>query len=236
MITTIAFDGDDTLWHNMPVFRLTEEWFQELLAPYGSDRVPIDLLTEREMHNLGIFGYGIKGFTLSMIETAIEVTAGKVTADDIQAIIDSGKRMLNHPVEVLDGVRAALQSLQPRFRLMVITKGDLFDQQSKIARSGLGELFWRTEIVSEKDPAAYERILAAHDIGPHEFMMVGNSLKSDILPVLEVGAYAVHIPYHITWVHEQVERDVEPNERLRQLERISDLPHLLDTLCAEPTM
>ena len=153
MITTIAFDGDDTLWHNMPVFRLTEQWFHDLLAPYGSDKLPVELLTERELHNLSIFGYGIKGFTLSMIETAIEVTDGAVTATDIQAIIDSGKRMLSHPVEVLEGVLPTLEGLSSRFKLMVITKGDLFDQQSKIARSGLGPLFWKTEIVAEKDPA-----------------------------------------------------------------------------------
>jgi putative hydrolase of the HAD superfamily len=226
-IRVVAFDGDDTLWHNESMFSVTQEDFRSLLAPY-SPRAPLDeRLIATERRNLDLFGYGIKSFILSMIETAIEVTEGRITADDIQRIIDRGRAMLVHPVELLEGVRPALETIGQRHRLMLITKGDLFDQESKVARSGLGDLFWKVEIVSEKDPAAYRRILAEYEIAPEDFLMAGNSLRSDVLPVLEIGAYAAHIPYHTTWALERVEEPVAENGRFFEMTSIGQLPGLV---------
>ncbi|HYD31947.1 MAG TPA: HAD family hydrolase [Azospirillaceae bacterium] len=227
MIDTIAFDGDDTLWHNESIFDMTQGRFRQLLLPYVPAEEVDRLLLETERRNLRLFGYGIKGFILSMIETAVEVTGQRVSARDIQTILDFGKAMLEHPVELIDGVVEALDRLSPGYRLLLITKGDLFDQESKIARSGLAERFERIEIVSEKDPETYRRILVRHGVPAERFVMVGNSVRSDILPVLEIGGHAVHIPYHITWGHEQVE---EPGDGFRTLESAAGLPGLLEQL------
>src|SRR5687768_4517869 len=178
-IDVVAFDGDDTLWHNETLFSVTQERFRDLLAPYTEPAVVDERLFATEMGNLRLFGYGIKGFTLSMIETAIQVSEGRVTAAEVQQIIDAGKSMLVHPVELLEGAREAVEALVDRYRVMLITKGDLFDQESKLARSGLGDLFWKIEIVSEKDERTYRRILHFHDLKADEFVMVGNSLRSD---------------------------------------------------------
>lgn len=224
MIDTIGFDGDDTLWHNESLFSMTQERFRGLLA-HSADPADLDRrLLEAERANLRVYGYGIKGFVLSMIETAIAVTDGRVPARDLQSVIDFGKAMLDHPVELLPGVADVVEALSGRYRLILITKGDLFDQESKIARSGLAERFDAVEIVSEKDPATYRRVLARHGAAPERFVMVGNSVRSDILPVLSVGAHAVHIPYAITWAHE--EADI-PDKDYRRIDSVLDLPPLL---------
>ncbi|MDR6771444.1 HAD family hydrolase [Azospirillum sp. BE72] len=221
---TIGFDGDDTLWHNESLFSMTQDRFRTLLA-HAADPTDLDRrLLEAERANLRVYGYGIKGFVLSMLETAIAVTDGKVAARDLQSLIDFGKAMLDHPVELLPGVAEVVEALASRYRLVLITKGDLFDQESKIARSGLSELFHAVEIVSEKDPATYRRVMDRHGIDPARFLMVGNSVRSDILPVLATGAHAVHIPYAITWAHEEAE---VPDEHYRRLESMRDLPALL---------
>jgi len=224
MIDTIGFDGDDTLWHNESLFSMTQERFRALLA-HATNPADLDRrLLEAERANLRVYGYGIKGFVLSMIETAIAVTDGRVPARDLQSLIEFGKAMLDHPVELLPGVAEVVEALSARHRLILITKGDLFDQESKIARSGLAERFDAVEIVSEKDPATYRRVLARHNVAPERFVMVGNSVRSDILPVLSVGAHAVHVPYAITWAHEEAE---PPDEHYRRIDTVLDLPPLL---------
>lgn len=202
MITTIAFDGDDTLWHNERAFAVTQEKFRSVLAHYAPQGDIYGRLYETEVRNLRLFGYGVKGFTLSMIETAIELTEGRIDARDIRTLLSLDKEMLEHPVELLPDVPATIERLKDRYRLMVITKGDLFDQESKLARSGLAEHFWRIEIVSEKDQACYRAILDRHGIAAQNFLLVGNSVRSDILPVLAIGARAVHVPHPLVWQHE----------------------------------
>lgn len=224
----VAFDADDTLWHNMTVFTKTQDSFRSLLTHYHDDEWINQKLEETEIRNLRIFGYGVKGFTLSMIETAIELTEGRVSGEEIQQIIELGKDMLDHPIELLEHVEATVRALADDHRLMIITKGDLFDQETKIARSGLGDYFALIDVVSEKDASAYERILTTYDIEPQDFLMVGNSLKSDILPVLAIGACAVHIPYHVTWVHEQLDDDSLDGESYVRLKDIGQLPGWLN--------
>ena len=229
MIDVVALDGDDTLWHSETQFVMTQDRFKELLA----GRADPDLLDARlmahERENLQVFGYGVKGFTLSMIETAIEVTEGRSDTADIQAIIDGAKEMLQHPVELLDGVAETVQALIKDYRVMVITKGDLFHQESKLARSGLVEDLWQVEIVAEKDEASYRRIFDRYGLDPATFVMVGNSVKSDILPVLALGGRAVHIEYEMTWEMEHAEAD-KAHEGYWELDTIRDLPTLLATL------
>jgi putative hydrolase of the HAD superfamily len=204
----IAFDGDDTLWRNEDVFTLTQARYRAILAAHV-DLHEDDLdarLAATERRNLATYGYGVKGFTLSMIETAIEITREAIPASDLAVILRLGQAMLAHPVEVLDGVREVLARLKARdHELWLITKGDLFDQESKIARSGLEPFFERIEIVSEKDQATYRRILRRAGVDPAEFAMVGNTVRSDVLPVLAIGARAFHVPYHTTWAHEAAE-------------------------------
>ncbi|MET0160174.1 MAG: HAD family hydrolase [Acidimicrobiales bacterium] len=229
MIDVVALDGDDTLWHSENQFVMTQDRFKELLA----GRADPDLLDARlmahERENLQVFGYGVKGFTLSMIETAIEVTEGRIDTADIQAIIDGAKEMLQHPVELLDGVAETVQALIKDYRVMIITKGDLFHQESKLARSGLVEDLWQVEIVAEKDEASYRRIFDRYGLDPATFVMVGNSVKSDILPVLALGGRAVHIEYEMTWEMEHAEAD-KAHEGYWELDTIRDLPTLLATL------
>jgi putative hydrolase of the HAD superfamily len=233
MITTIGFDGDDTLWHNETLFSMTQEKFRQVLLRYVP-AVDVDRrLYATEVRNLNLFGYGVKGFTLSMIETAIDVTQGRIGAGDIQRLIDFGKAMLEHPVELIDGVRGVLDRLAGAYTLILITKGDLFDQESKIARSGLAEAFSKIEIVSEKDELTYRRILQRHGIRPADFLMVGNSPKSDVFPVAAIGGLGVHVPYRTTWQHElAAEPPAEAGPRVRRIDRIADLPGLLDRLDA----
>jgi putative hydrolase of the HAD superfamily len=220
-------DGDDTLWHNETRFVLTQAALKDLVRRHVPDADVDAHLDEVEMKNLGMYGYGIKAFTLSMIETAIQVTGGKIPASDLDVILGWGKRMLMEPTELLDGVEAALRELNGRYDLLLITKGDLFDQESKLARSGLAELFAGVEILSEKNVESYRAILARRGIKAEEFVMVGNSLKSDIAPVLALGARAVHIPYHVTWHREVVPEESLPKSRWHKLESIGELSRLV---------
>jgi putative hydrolase of the HAD superfamily len=223
----IGFDGDDTLWHNERLFTLTQDRFRALLRRYVDPGRIDDRLLATEIKNLAVFGYGVKGFTLSMIETAIEVTGGRVQSDEIAQIIDAGRAMLSQPVELLPGVPEVVESLAQGHRLVLITKGDLFDQESKIARSGLADRFWRIEVVSEKDESSYSRVLTRHEVKPDQFVMVGNSLRSDVLPVLAIGGHAVHVPYHTTWAHEDVRIDEVQGNGVWRLGELSELPGLL---------
>jgi len=223
----IAFDADDTLWHNESLYNMTQDRFKELLAPYLNGEIVDRELYETEMRNLARYGYGIKAFTLSMIETAIELTGGRVGAAEIRQIIDFAHEMLAAPVRLIEGVEDVLAALGAEYRLMIITKGDLFDQETKVARSGLAGYFDLVEIVSHKQPETYAELLARHGVAADRFLMVGNSLPSDILPVLEIGGHGVHIPYHITWAHEIVDEAEVPDQRYATLDDVRELPALL---------
>jgi putative hydrolase of the HAD superfamily len=225
-LATIAFDADDTLWHSERIFRLTEERFAVLLAGYvDSDGLSRRLL-ETEKRNLDYYGFGRKGFVLSMIETAIDVTEGKVPTAVLKDLIDLGRDMAAHPIEILPDVRETLDDVAARYRILLITKGDLLDQEQKLARSGLGDLFQAVEIVSDKSSLTYQRIFARHGDGPDRGMMVGNSLKSDIVPAIEAGSWGTFIPHPLTWALEHVEPPKDA-PRFRQIERIGALSGLL---------
>jgi putative hydrolase of the HAD superfamily len=225
---TIAFDADDTLWHNETLFAVTSEQIAALLSPYSDAESLHRRLIETERRNLRLFGYGVKGFTLSMIESAIEVSEGRVSALEIQTILEAGKKLLAHPIELLPQVRETLEGLSKRHNLMMITKGDLFHQESRIAMSGLGELFSAVEVVSEKNPETYRKILRRYHIDVEDFVMVGNSVKSDILPVLEVGARTIHIPYEITWELEVAELGSPDPARCRRCHNIAQVPEEIE--------
>jgi len=229
-ITVLAFDGDDTLWHNETRFHLTQSALRDLLRGHVPDADVDSHLYQVEMRNLGLYGYGVKAFTLSMIETAIELTEGRIPAPDLQVILGWGKRMLTQPTELLDGVKATLEEISKSHSLLLITKGDLFDQESKLARSGLAELFSGVEILSDKNIDTYRSLLRRRGIKPEEFVMVGNSLRSDIAPVVALGARAVHIPYHVTWNHEHVPEDSMPATGWYRLDRIGGLAALLESI------
>ena len=229
-IRVVAFDGDDTLWHNESHFNVTQSELRELLLSHAPDADVDHRLFGIEMANLKLYGYGIKSFTLSMLETAIEVTDGRIPASDLKVILGWGKRMLQQPTELLDGVRETLVEVSRTHSVLLITKGDLFDQESKLARSGLGELFQGVEILSEKNLESYRQVLERRGIDASEFVMVGNSLRSDILPVLELGAVGVHIPYHVTWRHEHVDDHEMPAAGWHRLESIRELGRLLAEL------
>lgn len=228
-VTVLGLDADDTLWHSESHFAVTEARFRELLEPWITGVDVSARLLERERSNLEIFGYGAKGFTLSMIETALEVTNGDLSASAIQQIVDWGKELSSHPVELLDGVAETIGELSERFRLLLITKGDLFHQESKVAESGLADYFDRIEIVTEKSPESYCRVLAGGGIAVAEFVMVGNSLRSDVLPVIEIGGRAVHVPYDITWSHETVDTS-RGDISWTQIESFRELPAALNRL------
>jgi putative hydrolase of the HAD superfamily len=222
----IAFDGDDTLWRNEDHFKLSQARFQDILSAHVDlDIVGLsDRLLETERRNLALYGYGVKSFVLSMIETAIQVTDGRIPASDLERLLRLGHHMLAHPVELIDGAKETLLALRARdHELWLITKGDLFDQESKIARSGLSPLFDRIEIVSEKDEATYQRLLDRHGVEPVEFAMVGNTLRSDVLPVVALGGQAFHVPYHTTWAHEVVDIHSSEAEAFVVLDQISDI-------------
>jgi putative hydrolase of the HAD superfamily len=226
----IAFDADDTLWHNETIFENVHERYREMLSHYH-DKATVDrTLFATEMRNLELYGYGVKGFTLSAIETAIELTNGKIPSDEIRRLLSLGRDMLAHPVELLDGVAETLAALAPSHRLLVITKGDLRDQERKVAKSGLADYFRHVEIVSDKTEAAYATILRRHAIPAHNFLMVGNSLKSDILPVLALGGTGVHIPYHLTWAHEHVETLPAAEGRFFEVKSIRDISRIVAAL------
>ena len=225
-VELVAFDADDTLWHNEPLFLKTQERFKRILRLPASFDIDKQLYAA-EARNIQHFGYGIKGFALSMIETAIELTEGEVGGREIQKIIELAREMTQAPIELLADARETVRGLADAFDLMIITKGDLFDQESKIARSGLGDHFKHIEIVSEKHELSYGKILRKHQIRPERFVMVGNSVKSDILPVLALGAFAVHVPYQTEWVHERSDRK-PAGEGFFTISRLAELPSLLD--------
>jgi putative hydrolase of the HAD superfamily len=228
-LTTIGFDADDTLWQNEQFFRLTEDHFVSLLADHAEQSEVKKRLLDAERRNLDLYGFGIKGFTLSMVETAIEVTGGKIPTGIIADIVQAGRQMLSHPVETLPYARETLEQLAGRFRLVLITKGDLFDQERKLAQSGLSGLFDAVEIVSAKQPDTYSRIFSRHGDGPERSMMVGNSLKSDIVPALQAGGWGVYVPHDLTWVLEHAETPVD-EPRFRQVSNLGELPELLTRL------
>jgi putative hydrolase of the HAD superfamily len=230
MIDLIAFDADDTLWHTEALYVGTQDRFRQLLAPYHSAEWIDKKLFDTEMRNLRMFGYGIKGFTLSMIETAIELTEGRISGAEIQGIIDLARGMLEAEVRLLDGVAEAVAALAQRFPLMIITKGDLYDQETKIARSGLGPYFRHVEIVSDKTEASYAAVLKRYQVAPERFLMVGNSLRSDILPVVRLGGQAVHIPYALTWAHEMVTETQAGENSFLTVEHIGLLAPLVEVL------
>jgi putative hydrolase of the HAD superfamily len=222
-ITTVGLDADDTLWHNETIFRLTHDRFRALLA----DVAPVDVLDTRlaeiERRNLRLYGYGVKGFTLSMLETVMELTGNEPPGRIVADILAAGREMLNEPVEPLPGVDQALAELSQFYRLVLITKGDLLHQEQKLAASGLGDLFAAVEIVSEKTASTYERVFARHGTGAAEAVMCGNSMRSDILPALEAGGYAAYVPYPITWAHELADAP-QGHPRFAELSSISELP------------
>jgi putative hydrolase of the HAD superfamily len=230
MLDIIAFDADDTLWQNERIYDETQEKYTRLLARYtGADGIDAALY-ETEKGNIPYFGYGIKSFTLSMIENAIRLSEGRITADEIAQIVGFAKTMIDTPVELLDHVPETVARLAQSHRLMLITKGDLLDQERKLERSGLAEHFAVVEIVSEKTDDTYHRILAKYDITPECFLMVGNSLPSDVLPVVAIGGHAVHIPHDLTWVHETIADDAHQPEQYTELAHIGLLPALVDQL------
>jgi putative hydrolase of the HAD superfamily len=204
MLELIGFDGDDTLWHSEGYYQAAGAEFQAILARYidvTDSQVQASMLAT-ERGNLKLFGYGAKGMTLSMVETAIALTGACIEARDIHRIVQLGKAVLEHPVELLPGIREAVEAVAARHAIVLITKGDLFHQEKKVAESGLSDLFRRIEIVSEKNERTYRRVLGEFDLAPAQFAMVGNSLRSDIEPVLALGGWGVHMPYHVTWAHE----------------------------------
>ncbi len=225
-LTTIGFDADDTLWHNERFFRLTQARFHDLLA----DHAPVEHLEARllaaERRNLGSYGFGVKGFTLSMIETAIEVSAGRVPAAVIGEILAAGREMLAHPIEILPHAQSTVAALAGHFRLVLVTKGDLLDQERKLAQSGLGDLFDAVEIVSDKRAATYETVFGRHGTGADEAMMVGNSLRSDVLPMLAAGGWGVHVPHPLTWALEQASPP-QDHPRFAELPDLGALPALI---------
>src|SRR5262245_57282832 len=230
MFDIIAFDADDTLWHNEPIYRGAQRQVLDILAHYH-DREWIERrMCETELRNLEHYGYGIKGFTLSMIETAIELTEGRISGAEIGRIIELTREMFRAPVVLLDGVEETITLLAASHDLMLITKGDLFEQQAKIARSGLADRFSKIEIVPVKLRETYQTIIDRHEINPLRFLMVGNSIRSDILPVIEMGASAVHIPYETTWEHEIVPEEELAGRYFIRLAHIRELPRLIDEL------
>jgi putative hydrolase of the HAD superfamily len=226
-LKVIAFDADDTLFVNEPYFQETEQKFCALMSDYLSQQGLSQELFRVEIQNLDLYGYGIKGYTLSMIEAAMNISNRTISIEIIEKIIQYGKELLQKPIELLDGVEETLKALNGKYKLIVATKGDLKDQQRKLHDSGLGHYFHHIEVMADKQEVNYEKLLKRLEINADEFFMIGNSLKSDVLPVLAIGGHAVHIPFHTTWEHEKVNHKVEhPN--FKTLEKITDvLPILL---------
>ena len=204
MLQLIGFDGDDTLWHSEGYYREANDLFAQIIGRYVdlTDQRVEERMLATEQRNLGLFGYGAKGMALSMVETAIAISDGRISASDIHRIVELGKSVLQHPVELLPGMREAVEAMARDYEVVLITKGDLFHQEKKVAQSGLADLFRRIEIVSEKNAATYLRVLGEFSLQPAQFAMVGNSLRSDIEPVVRLGGWGIHLPYHVTWAHE----------------------------------
>ncbi len=225
-IKVIAFDADDTLWSNEEFFRETEHRFCALLEDYLPMHQIEKELFKTEMENLALYGYGVKGFMLSMVETALRISNHTLDTKAIDQILGFGKELLNKPIQLLEGVKETIESLRGQYRLVVATKGDLLDQERKLKKSGIEHYFHHIEIMSEKQEGDYQKLIKHLDIQPDQFLMIGNSLKSDVMPVLSLGGHGIHVPYHTTWAHETVEHHIEhPN--FKEVEKISDiLPYL----------
>lgn len=229
MLTTIGFDADDTLWQNETFFRLTQDNFTTLLADYAEADHLNERLLVAENRNLAHYGFGVKGFVLSMIETAIEVTQGRVPAQVIGKIIAAGRDMLSHPIDLLPHARATILALNAQYKILLVTKGDLLDQERKLAQSGLGDLFHGVEIVSNKTPAVYTTIFQRHGTGAQAGMMVGNSIKSDVVPMINAGGWGVYIPHGLTWAFEQADPPKD-HARYHSLIDLGQLPDLVAQL------
>lgn len=225
-IQVIAFDADDTLWHNEPYFDEAQAKFCELFQDFASKQELLQLILSHQVKNLPLYGFGIKAFTLSMIESALELTHNNISGVAIEKIIAIGKELLEKPVELLPQVEEVLEQLQGKYKLIVATKGDLKDQHRKLHDSGLGKYFHHIEVMSDKKELDYEKMLHRLDIQPKDFMMVGNSLKSDVLPVLNIGGYAVHIPYHTTWEYEKIDFEIQ-HENFKAIDHITAVLDLL---------
>lgn len=234
MIDLIAFDADDTLWHTETLYIQVQENLKQILSSYIDPVIVDEALFQTEMRNLPDYGYGIKSFILSQIETAIDLTEGRITGSDIKKILDQAKNMINAEVQLLEFTRETVTALAETYPLMIITKGDLLDQEAKIERSGLKPCFRYIEIVSDKTCTGYTNLLAKYQIDPAHFLMVGNSLRSDILPVIEMGGQAVFIPYHLTWEHENVAIPSDCQGQFHELEHIGLLPELVARLNGRP--
>ncbi len=226
----IAFDADDTLWHSESLYAAAQEEYRRLLASYAEAERIDRVLHQTEMRNLATYGYGVKGFALSMIEAALELSERRISGDEVQRVLDLAKQMLSTDVELIDGVAEVVAQLAERYSLMLITKGDLVHQEAKIEQSGLKPYFRSIEIVADKTPQSYAALLVRHHIAPPRFLMIGNSLRSDVLPVLEIGGQAVHVPYAITWAHEHVDVPSDQQGRYHELEHIGQLPSLVEQL------
>ncbi|MFT7245393.1 MAG: putative hydrolase of the HAD superfamily [Candidatus Azotimanducaceae bacterium] len=225
-IRVVSFDADDTLWHNEQYFLDAQENFWLLMEDFLPAHSSAQELMKTEVQNVELYGYGIKAFILSMIEAAIHISDGRITSRGIETIIGYGKQMLDKPVELIDGVEEVLKALDGRYRLVVTTKGDLLDQERKLIKSGLAAYFHHIEIVSDKNEAEYRKLIRHLDIDPAQFLMIGNSLRSDILPVLKVGGHGIHVPYHTTWAHEQIDHEIV-HDQFHEITRITELTSLL---------
>jgi putative hydrolase of the HAD superfamily len=229
MIDLIAFDADDTLWQNESLYRDAQARFAQLLSPYQSPEVIAEIMNRIELDGLKYYGYGIKGFALSLIEAAIEISNGKISGREIETIIQIAKRMLTSKIQLMDGVEDTLTGLSRLYPLMIITKGDLFEQGTKISRSGIAHFFKYIEILSDKNYESYKTILAKYSINPTRFIMVGNSMRSDILPVIELGGRAIHVPYKDTWSHEAAEPPVG-HQNFFEIGKLDLLPELINKI------
>lgn len=227
-IKVIGFDADDTLWVNETYFRDAEIAFANLLSKYETRNKIDQELFKKEIGNLPLYGYGVKAFVLSMVEMALELSNYEVSNTTIEAILNIGKEMLNKPVELLDGVEAVLKSLSEKYRLILVTKGDLLDQERKLEKSGLTDYFHHIEVLSDKKEANYSKLLNHLDIKPSEFLMIGNSLKSDVLPLIHIKAHAIHVPFHTTWVHEQVSEQETNGKSYKTLSSLFEVIQLLN--------
>lgn len=227
-IKVIGFDADDTLWVNETYFREAELEFAKLLGAYETANKIDQELFKKEMDNLELYGYGVKGFVLSMVELALELSNYSISNKTIEAILNIGKDMINKPVELLDGIEDVLEALSKKYRLILATKGDLLDQERKLEKSGLLDYFHHIEVLSDKKEANYSRLLSHLDIAPTEFLMIGNSLKSDILPLININAHAIHIPFHTTWAHEEVSEKETNGKAYKTVTDVRKILHLLN--------
>ena len=227
-IKVIGFDADDTLWVNETYYREGELEFAALLSQFETANKIDQELFKMEMKNLDLYGYGIKSFMLSMVESALDISNNKISHNSINSILNIGKNMLNRPIELLDGVEEVLKTLSKKYRLILATKGDLLDQERKLEKSGLTDYFHHIEVMSDKKEPNYSKLLNHLDIKPSEFLMIGNSLKSDILPLVHLKAHAIHVPFHTTWIHEQVTEEETNGKKYKTISSLSDLLNLLN--------